>query len=220
MAKDQWGRVAATYDLDHQYISGPDLVRTIQSELHRVVPGGRVVELGCGTGLYTRAYAAACSQVVAVDASSAMLEHAQRSLADFPNVTTRLADATATGLLAGSADTVVAVNLLHVVPDAHAVMTEVHRLLRPGGLAVLVDDTGEAMSMTNIITSMVRFLRRWGPIYTRGQQDLTQDGLEDLARDAGLQVAGGHRLTGQVMNAAFLLAMKPSLADELNHSSD
>ena len=210
MSKDLWGRVADTYDVDHVCISGADLVDAIRSEFARAVPGGDAVELGCGTGLYTAAFASRCGQVVATDISPVMLARAERALADLPNVSTRVADAASTGLPGESADVVIAVNLLHIVPDAPAVMTEIHRLLRPGGLAVLVDATGQGLSPLKTLASIVRFLRRWGPMRVKGQQDLTQTTLEALVRQAGLAVVEGRLLTGEAMNAALVRAAKLS----------
>lgn len=156
------------------------------------------------------AYASACRGVIATDISPLMLGHATRSLSGLPNVSTRVADAVSTGLPAESADVVVAVNLLHIVPDALAVLTEVRRLLRPGGLAVLVVGTGQGLSARKALTSMVRFLRRWGPMREKGQQSLTQQTLEALVRQAGLDVVEGKLLTGNAMNAAFVRATKPT----------
>jgi ABC-2 type transport system ATP-binding protein len=210
MSKDLWGRLAGTYDVDHVCIAGADLVGAIQSELARVVTGGEAVELGCGTGLFTPAYASRCSQVIATDISPLMLARATRAVADLPNVSTQVADAASTGLPAESADVVVAVNLLHIVPDSRAVITEIHRLLRPGGLAVLVDATGQGLSPLKTLASMVRFLRRWGPMRVKGQQDLSQTKLEALVRQAGFALVEGHLVTGKSMNAAFVLAAKPA----------
>lgn len=210
MSKDLWGRLADTYDVDHVYIAGADLVAAIRSELASVVTGGDAVELGCGTGLFTSAYASRCGQVIATDISPLMLARAQRAVADLPNVSTLVADAASTGLPAESADVVVAVNLLHIVPDAPAVMREIRRLLRPGGLAVLVDATGQGLSPLKALAGIARFLRRWGPMRVKGRHDLTQTRLEALVRQAGFAVVEGRLLTGKSMNAAFVRATKPA----------
>lgn len=209
MSKDLWGRLADNYDVDHTLISGADLVGAIQSEVAAAVPAGEVVELGCGTGLYTRAYAGRCARVIATDKSAPMLRQAERTLTGLPNVTVRFADATATGLPAESADAVVAVNLLHIVPDAAAVLAEARRLLRPGGTAILVDATGEKLPARHMLTSTWHIIRRWGLIREKGQQNLTQAGLEALVRKAGFEGLQGHLLTGTAMNAAFVRAAKP-----------
>lgn len=210
MSKDLWGHLAGTYDTDHTYVAGADLISAIQAELADTVPAGNVVELGCGTGLYTSAYAPHCSQVIATDISEPMVELAKRALAAFPIVSVRVADAVSTGLPAGSADAVVAVNLLPIVPDAAAVLTEAHRLLRPGGVLIIAHTTGQGLPVGKILTSIWRGLRRWGlKTHQKGQRNLTQTSLETLVRAAGFTSIQDHLLTGKVMNAVFVRAITP-----------
>jgi ubiquinone/menaquinone biosynthesis C-methylase UbiE len=168
-----------------------------------------VVELGCGTGLYTRAYAPQCSQAIATDISEPMIELAQRALASSPNVSVRIADATSTGLPTGSADAVVTVNLLHIVSDAAAVLAEARRLLRPGGMLVVADATGKGLSVRHLLASIWRIVRRWGLMpQQKGQQNLTQASLEVLVQTVGFESIEGHPLTGELMNAAFVRAVR------------
>lgn len=214
MSPDRWGRLAVDYDDDHTTIVGADLVRAVQAALTAAVPGGQVVELGCGTGLYTRAYAPRCAAVTAIDASRPMVERARAALAAMPNVQVRLADAVATGLDARSADAVVAVNLLHIVPDAPAVLAEARRLLRPGGVLVAADATGEGLSARQAVVSMWRILRRWGLMREKGQRNLGQASLEALVTSAGFESPEGHLLTGRAMSCAFVRALSPSTGVE------
>lgn len=214
MTKDSWSRLAATYDADHTAIVGADLVDAIREHLAATVPRGRVIELGCGTGLYTTAYAGHCEQVLALDLSSDMVEMAHCTLTAFPQAEARVADATATGLPSGEADAVVAVNLLHVVPDAVAVVAEARRLLRPNGLLVAVDATGQGLSARRMLAVAWRVVRRWGPVppHAKGRLDLDQSGLEALLLREGFESVTGHLLTGRRMNAACAQALTPALA--------
>lgn len=75
---------------------------------------------------------------------------------------------------------------------------------------MLVVGTGQGLSARKALTSMVRFLRRWGPMREKGQQSPTQQTLEALVRQAGLDVVEGKLLTGNAMNAAFVRATKPT----------
>jgi SAM-dependent methyltransferase len=97
--------------------------------------GGRpqlVVDLGSGTGLSSRAWADRADRVVGVEANPAMLTQA-RATTSVANVTFVEAYADATGLEAGSADIVTCAQSFHWM-DPAAVLPEVARLLRPGGV--------------------------------------------------------------------------------------
>lgn len=214
MTKDSWSRLAATYDADHTAIAGADLVDAVREHLAATVPHGRVVELGCGTGLYTTAYAGRCEHVTAVDLSADMIEMAHCALSAVSHAETRVADAAVTGLPDGDADAVVLVNLLHVVPDAAGVLAEARRLLHPGGVLVAVDATSQGLSARQMLGTVWRIMRRWGPVPPRvkGQLDLDQPGLEALVSGAGFESVAGHLLTGRRMNAATVRALAPTLA--------
>jgi SAM-dependent methyltransferase len=97
--------------------------------------GGRprlVVDLGSGTGLSSRAWAARADRVVGVEANPAMLTRAQATTSD-ANVTFVEGYADATGLETGSADIVTCAQSFHWM-DPTAVLPEVARVLRPGGV--------------------------------------------------------------------------------------
>ena len=213
MTKDSWSRLAATYDADHTAIAGADLVDAVREHLAATVPRGTVAELGCGTGLYTTAYAGRCTRVIALDLSPDMVEMAHCALSATPQAESRVADATATGLPDGLADAVVMVNLLHVVPDAAAVLTEARRLLHAEGVLIAVDATGQGLSARQLLGTAWRLMRRWGPVppHAKGQLDLDQPGLEALVSGAGFESVAGHLFTGSRMNAASVRALAPAL---------
>jgi SAM-dependent methyltransferase len=107
-----------------------------------LVPGGgRVLDLGAGTGKFSAALLAAGHEVVAVEPSTRMLDRLRALL---PGVEAREGSAEATGLPDASVDAVVVAQAWHWVDPARAV-PEVARVLRPGGTLGLVwnlrDDT-------------------------------------------------------------------------------
>jgi SAM-dependent methyltransferase len=102
----------------------------------------RVVDLGTGTGRVLRTVASDFGEAVGVDFSAESLRVASARLPDDlrAKVTWRQADATATGLEAGTADVVTCVQLLQHLPTEDlrdALVAEARRILRPGGLLVL-----------------------------------------------------------------------------------
>ena len=89
------GSIPATYD-EHL---GPLLFEHYAADLAgrvTVPPGGRVLELACGTGIATQRLRAALPgdvEIVATDLNEAMLDFAQDKHGDLPNVDYQVADA-------------------------------------------------------------------------------------------------------------------------------
>jgi SAM-dependent methyltransferase len=99
--------------------------------------GRTVVDLGAGTGKFTRLLALTGAEVLAVEPVTAMRERLAELL---PQVAVVAGTAEGTGLPGGCADAVVAAQSWHWF-DQEAALAEVERLLRPGGALVLVWNT-------------------------------------------------------------------------------
>ena len=106
-----------------------------------VEAGENVLEIGCGTGAATVPFAEAVGErgrVVGVDISEPMLARAVRAEAG-PQVGFLRADAQRLPLRDQTVDAVVSIAVLQLIPDPFATLSEIARVLRPGGrLAVMV----------------------------------------------------------------------------------
>jgi ubiquinone/menaquinone biosynthesis C-methylase UbiE len=102
-----------------------------------------VVDYGAGTGIYTVGVAEAVPNgcVVAVEALAQLAQKLRDRLS--PELAARVeiveTDANEVPLADGSADRVVMVDVLHPLYDQPEALAQVVRLLRPGGLFVVVD---------------------------------------------------------------------------------
>lgn len=106
--------------------------------------GKRVVDIGCGGGIYSQAWLAlGAKSVVGVDFSHAMLETARSQAAGQDALAFVYGDALHTGLPDASADIVFARALIHHLTDLDGFFAEVRRLLVPEGLAIVQDRTME-----------------------------------------------------------------------------
>lgn len=108
-----------------------------------LAPGAAVLEIGCGTGRFARAAAAAGMQVTAVDVSAIMLEYVKHKAAaeGLPPIATRHAGFLTMDLPAGSFDGALSGAALHHLPDQwkFVALRNVARALKQGGRFVLRD---------------------------------------------------------------------------------
>jgi ubiquinone/menaquinone biosynthesis C-methylase UbiE len=98
-----------------------------------------VGDLGCGTGQVSAALAPFVSQVIAVDASAAMMQAAKKRLHTFDNVDLRRGELEALPIEEGHLDAATLMLVLHHVPEPERALREIARVLKPRGRAVIVD---------------------------------------------------------------------------------
>jgi ubiquinone/menaquinone biosynthesis C-methylase UbiE len=106
--------------------------------------GLRVADIGCGGGIYSRAWRSlGAASVVGIDFSRQMIADAREASAGASSISFRCADATNTGLPDGSVDIVFQRALIHHLPDLPAAFSEAFRMLTPDGTLIVQDRTYE-----------------------------------------------------------------------------
>ena len=99
--------------------------------------GMRVLEVGCGRGVGTeqifRRFGA--QSVYAIDVDADMIDKARRRLSHLPaeRIKVEVGDVTAIDAEDGAFDAVFDFAIIHHVPDWQAAITEIRRVLKPGG---------------------------------------------------------------------------------------
>ncbi|WP_052710938.1 class I SAM-dependent methyltransferase [Pseudofrankia sp. DC12] len=149
---------------------------------HLPTRNGRLLEIGVGTGLIAAAFAGLGWEVVGIDLSERMLAYAARRV---PGRVAR-ADASKLPVADGCVDACLAVHVMHLVGDAPAVVTEVARVLRPGGRLAVVGGGAnvEISDITEVMAVMQAQLAR-GSLKEREAQDAS---LGTTAEQAGLRL--------------------------------
>ena len=99
----------------------------------------RVLEVGCGLGTDGAQFAKAGAEYTGIDLTQAAVDLAKRrfELFNLPG-TFRVADAEHLDFPDDSFDLVYSHGVLHHTPDTAAAVREIHRVLRPGGQAVVM----------------------------------------------------------------------------------
>lgn len=204
---------------DHTSPEGLALLRYLSEWLgHPGASGARLLDVGCGTGHTVVALARRLPAVefVGVDVSSTAIDQA-RDLVDaagLANLHLQRADATGSLERFGTFDVVLALGVLHHVPEVSTALANLVARLKPGGRLVLwmYGRHGRATHMLNR-----KFLDLLGDP-ARGDEDreaLAQAFLEDLgdryAADAGFYTPRGSGTEG----IRWLLEHPAWLADQM-----
>jgi ubiquinone/menaquinone biosynthesis C-methylase UbiE len=169
----------------------PDVVAQRRQVLEalKLKAGATVLDIGSGPGLLARDMAALVGpegRVCGVDASAAMVSMAANRCAGLPWTEFRAADATQLPYPGSTFDAAVSTQVYEYVPDIPAALAELHRVLRPGGRAAILDtDYGSLVIHTENAARMARVLAAWDAHFTHATLPRT---LSRQLRDAGFAV--------------------------------
>lgn len=102
---------------------------------------GDLLDVACGPGVVTAAIAPVARSVIGFDATEQMLEKARSrcTLAKLTNITFQLGNAEHLPFVDAQFDGVVTRLAVHHFADPQLALDEMFRVLRPGGVAVIVD---------------------------------------------------------------------------------
>ena len=141
--QEMFDRIAGRYELLNTVMTA-GLHRLWNREVVRTTglrPGGRAIDLACGTGSLTRDLASRVGReghVLGVDFSREMLRVAKTR--PVPNIEYRLGDATRLeGFSPATFDAATIAYGARNIPDLDALFSEMARVLKPGGVAVCLE---------------------------------------------------------------------------------
>ncbi len=96
-------------------------------------PGDHILDVGCGTGILTKALADAGATATGIDASEPYLDSA-RHHRSHPDITYEHGDIVKMRFADGAFDASVSTLVLDTVPEVEQVVSEMKRVVRPGGI--------------------------------------------------------------------------------------
>ncbi len=99
-------------------------------------PESELLEIGCGTGSTALLHAPFVKHVEAVDISENMIAIAQEKATAVENVTFHTVDSDDLDIAPESKDAVLALSFLHLIEDKDAMIREVYKILKPGGVFI------------------------------------------------------------------------------------
>jgi ABC-2 type transport system ATP-binding protein len=204
--EEYWSKFANTFNDDQRYIAGVAIQQALKKRLSEESNLGELIEFGCGAGFFTSDIAANASHVLATDLSDEMLVMARTQLIDLQNVSVEKADCEKTDFPDGKFDSVFMANLVHVIENPVIALRESRRILKNGGLLLIISYTPYGVKLFEKIKMVIRFIRKWGrpPAHYR---NLSPDELRSLVESAGFKVEEV-QLIGENIKALYLKGRK------------
>jgi arsenite methyltransferase len=110
----------------------------LPTEFAKIKPGDIVIDLGSGAGndaFIARKHVGENGKVLGIDFTEAMIKKARENAdkLNFNNVEFRLGDIDDMPVTSNYADVIVSNCVLNLVPNKHKVISEIYRVLKPGG---------------------------------------------------------------------------------------
>src|SRR5262245_48929833 len=193
-----WSNVAERYDRVVDLQIGGKTRSMVRERVASEENLGRLVEFGCGTGFYTEVLARQATTLLATDISAVMLELARKQVTAL-NVTFRAEDCQRTALPDEAFDTAFISLVIHfTVPDQ--TVAEMYRILRPGGMLIIVNLDPGALNGMARIRSLIRIVYhgvagyRVKPPKGFGRNVMTEAQLRELLGRSGFRVASAESI--------------------------
>jgi ubiquinone/menaquinone biosynthesis C-methylase UbiE len=172
------------------------------------------LDLGCGAGVLTRDLLDRGTEVIAIDASPAMLREARSLVCGTERVSWLTCDVqSVTGVRDGSVDGVLCSSVVEYVEHPEAVLSEAARLLRPGGK--LIVSVPPAASAVRAVQKLIRRLTLWAghdpfPYLSVSRFELASADVRQWLEAAGFQL---DRITGfdPILPATLNRLLQPAL---------
>jgi len=216
LVQEQFGAHAAAYVTSTVHAKGASLARLVQ--LVAPQPQWQVLDVATGAGHTALAFAPHVDKVIASDLTQEMLTEAAKLAAEkgFRNVETAHADAEALPFADASFELVTCRIAPHHFPDIPTFVSEVARVLKPGGTLALVDNIEpDAESTPGFVPIELRdaaliyntFERMRDPSHSRC---LGMTEWSELIEEAGLRVVHKERAAKEMQFEAWATRMGSS----------
>jgi ubiquinone/menaquinone biosynthesis C-methylase UbiE len=206
ITEEYWSRFPDTYDKKMEYVVGKELREAIVQELNHLPELGDLLELGCGTGIFTETVVLKTKSMVATDLSDSLLAVARARIGDHPKVKIQKENCMATSFPPEAIDSVFMANLIHVVESPNTLLQECYRILRKSGTLVIVTFTDHGMKLWEKIKMGLRFIKSWGkpPAHTHS---FSPDNLAEMMAHSGFVVETS-KVIGTKTKALYIIARK------------
>jgi len=185
-----WDKISGIYDL-YQIVNKKVNDKAAYLCAQQIESKDIVLECACGTGIMTKFIAPCCKKLVATDFSRKMLKQAKKKLKTQNNVLFRFADITDLKFKDNSFDKVVAANVIHLLDDPEKAMSELKRVVKPGGQIILPTYVAKASKKSDFL------IKVFNAIGADFKKEFDEDSYKEFLKDMGIS-ATYHTAKGTV----------------------
>ncbi|WP_321373591.1 class I SAM-dependent methyltransferase [uncultured Draconibacterium sp.] len=203
-----WSRFSEDYEEKQQNVVGKELLSLTREEMLKESDLGKILELGCGTGLYTEILLKNSKIVVATDFSDEMVATAKQKRGNLQKVQFKRANALNLDFENESFDTVFMANLIHIIGNAEKVIQESKRVLKSGGCLIITSFAIDDMNFFSRMAIGIRYIKTFGkPSDEALKEKNTKKSVESLLVKNGFEISKSVML-GKKSKAFYITSIK------------
>ena len=180
-----WAEISDKYDSAIDSILGEKIRSKILEKLNEEDNLGNLIEIGCGTGYFTKKLANKSDRIISTDISEEMLNIAREKLNGFEF---RAMDCQDLKFNDGTFDSAFMGLVLLFADDPQKALKEIKRVLKPEGLLIIADPDISYLSNYGKLKFMIRALIKYRRIPTTSHI-LNQKKILNMLDKTGFEVA-------------------------------
>ena len=194
-----WNRISGIYDFVENTFNGKVNRDIAQYVSNLMTEDDNVLECACGTGMFSLPIARRCKQLTATDFADKMLRQAQNKCKDLPNIRFELADITKLNYNDESFDKVVAANVIHLLDNPSAAMSELMRVCKTGGFVIIPTYINES---TKAASAAAKFFNLLGANF---KHEFCRESYQNFFNEMGYNVSEYYVADGRMPCCAAII---------------
>jgi len=185
-----WSQFVEEFEQKQQHVVGDNILSLMQAELLKEKDLGKVLELGCGTGLFTEVLQKISKNIVATDFSQEMVMFAKQKRGSLKKVEFMQANALNQLFSNESFDSVFMANLIHVIGNAEKVIQESKKVLKKDGVLIITSFAINEMNFFSRMSMGIRYIKTFGkPSDDATKEKITRKRVETMLINNGFEIS-------------------------------
>lgn len=202
-----WSRFADDFEQRNNYVAGYKEMEILKKRLLENENLGKTIELGCGDGVFTKTIAQNSEKVIATDWSNEMVEKASQRFKNNEAIEVTREDCLNLSFKNNSFDTIIMINLLHVIHNPEKALDECKRILKRDGLLIILSFTMQGMKLYHKLSLIYRYFWAYGKP-PKESRILTTTNVKELLDKTGFKI-NNLNLIGSKMKSVYVTATLP-----------